>query len=59
MPIFDRYDGYRNYFQYGNTGKKYYYKFGDHKSRANAYFKALQQTKAIHSRKYNLFIPLK
>lgn len=59
MPIFDRFDGRRSYFQYGNSGKKYYYNPHDQHSRANAYFKALQQTKAIYSRKHNLYVPLK
>jgi hypothetical protein len=37
------------YYQYGSTGKKYYYVVGNKKSRELAYSKCLAQVKAIHS----------
>jgi hypothetical protein len=40
-----------NYFQYGYTGKKYYYNVHSNASRQNAYNRALRQAKAIHSNK--------
>ena len=56
MPIHEGYDRKtkRNFFQYGTTGKKYYYNHLSEKSRADAYFRSLMQTRAIHSRKYKI-----
>ena len=53
MPIYNRYDEIKrlSYFQYGETGKKYYYKNLIEKRKS--YEKALKQTKAINAnRKY-------
>ena len=45
-------DGERvGYFQYGSSGKKYYYEPGNKQSREKAYQKALKQMKAIKANK--------
>jgi len=54
MPIYQRKDKDGNFFQYGNSGKKYYFEPFDHQSKVSAYFKSYRQSKAIHSKKYNL-----
>lgn len=50
MPIFERINYIGPYFQYGYSGKKYYYLMGNVKSKNIAYLKALRQTKAIHAK---------
>lgn len=50
MPIHNKKDLKGCYFQYGNNGKKYYYT--NNASKVEAYYKALNQSKAIHSIKY-------
>ena len=50
MPIHNRSDSKGKFFQYGEHGKKYYYK-NNSQSKQLAYHKALQQTRAIHARK--------
>ena len=52
MPIINSRDSKGQYFRYGDTGKKYYYKPGFKKSRDEAYNKALKQMKAVHYRRY-------
>lgn len=47
MPI----KRHRNYYQYGETGKKYYYTSGDKQSRSHAKRKAVKQMRAIKARK--------
>jgi hypothetical protein len=51
MPIREGVSNNKPYFQYGTTGKKYFYIPTSKKSKIIAYSKALRQTKAIHSRK--------
>jgi hypothetical protein len=54
MPIYKRFDSNKNqyYFQYGDTGKKYY--FTTLNNSKIAYKKALKQAQAIHAKgKYN------
>ena len=53
MPIYNKYDAIKglSYFQYGETGKKYYYKNLIEKRKS--YVKALKQARVIHAnRKY-------
>jgi len=48
MPLHHSKDSKGYYYQFGyNTGKKYYYKHNDPKSKANARKKALTQMKAM------------
>ena len=42
----------KNYYQYGQSGKKYYYIIGNKISRESAKRKAKLQEKAIHARGY-------
>ncbi len=46
MPIHNLQNQYGRYFQYGNSGKKYYYTI-DPKSKKLAYKKVIKQMKAI------------
>lgn len=43
----------KDYYQYGPSGKKYYYTPGDSVSREIAKARALQQGKAIHASRNN------
>lgn len=47
MPIKAKKDKKGNFFQFGKTGKKYYYRMNDIRSRELAYDKALRQGQAI------------
>ena len=47
MPIKVHYSGGKSYFQFGKSGKKYYYTAGNKLSRAKAKAKCLLQSKAI------------
>lgn len=51
MPIYLKKSNKGHYFQYGKSGKKYYFKINSIKSANLAYSKALRQTKAIHANK--------
>jgi hypothetical protein len=48
MPVKQKKDSIGSYYQYGNHGKKYYYKANDPVSRHTAKNKALMQQKAAH-----------
>lgn len=52
MPIHRKKDSHGTYYQWGNSGKKYYYKTGNKKSRENAFKKARMQEKAIYASGY-------
>ena len=49
MPILRKIDKNGNYYQYGNTGKRYYYTAGNTTSRRQAIYKASRQADAIHA----------
>ena len=49
MPIHRGRDSKGPYYQWGNSGKKYYYISGNKKSRENALSKAERQRSAIYS----------
>jgi hypothetical protein len=49
MPIQRRIDSKGPYYQWGNSGKKYYYTLGDSVSRRKAYEKARRQAIAIYA----------
>lgn len=51
MPIHNMQDLFGRYYQYGHSGKKYYYTI-DPKSEKLAYKKALKQAKAIEVSKH-------
>lgn len=51
MPIFRRKDNIGSFYQYGDTGKKYYYITNNKRSRLIAKRKAIKQMRAIHVRK--------
>ena len=42
----------KNYYQYGKSGKKYYYVANNTKSKLNAKKKAYKQERAIHASGY-------
>jgi hypothetical protein len=54
MPIYNRKDTKGSFYQYGKSGAKYYYNPKSALSMKNAYFKSLQQTKAIHVNKHKI-----
>jgi hypothetical protein len=43
-----------NSYRWGDSGKRYYYKVGDKKSREEAKAKAMRQARAIEARKHKL-----
>lgn len=47
MPIHNMQNQFGRYYQYGNSGKKYYYTVTDPKSEKLAYKKVVKQMKAI------------
>ena len=49
MPIHRGKDSKGTYYQWGDSGKKYYYTTGDSKSRKKAREKAEEQAKAIYA----------
>jgi len=49
MPIHEVKSGKKHYYQYGSSGKRYYFDPNCLKCKQEAYNKALQQTKAIHA----------
>jgi hypothetical protein len=51
MPIHEVKTGKKHYYQYGSSGKRYYFDPNCLKCKQEAYNKALQQTKAIHAYK--------
>lgn len=51
MPIYHVTNKSKHYFQYGNTGKKYYFNIRNIGSITDAYNKVLKQNRAIHSNK--------
>jgi ribosomal protein S11 len=53
MPIQRGKDSTGNYYRWGNTGKKYFYKARDAKSRNAAYALAMRQARAIEWRKHS------
>lgn len=53
MPINIGYDKLGSYYQFGKTGKKYYYNPKSSRSKIMAYNKALKQSKAIEWSKHN------
>jgi len=52
MPIYKKHNSKGNYFQWGDSGKKYYYIKNDVVSTNSAYMSAVRQAKAAHSRGY-------
>lgn len=52
MPIHRGKDSIGSFYQWGNSGKKYYYTTGNTTSRNNAYNKAAKQAQAIYSSGY-------
>jgi hypothetical protein len=51
MPIHQRQDDKGQYFQYGETGTKYYYDPSNKRSKLLAFNKAKKQNAAIHAMK--------
>ena len=51
MPIHKRVDSTGHYYQYGESGKKYYFTVGDAASEVEALEKAKRQSAAIHASK--------
>lgn len=49
MPIHRKTDSKGPYYQWGNSGKKYYYKSGSKRSRETAIDKAKKQAVAIYA----------
>ena len=49
MPVHIGHDKKGSYYQWGNSGKKYYYKTGQKKSREYAKKKAAKQGIAVHA----------
>jgi hypothetical protein len=49
MPVHNGKDAKGPYYQWGNSGKKYYYVSGNKQSRENAKKKSHQQAVAIHA----------
>lgn len=47
MPIYRKHNAKGSYYQYGKTGKKYYYIPSNNRSRINAKKKAIKQMIAI------------
>lgn len=52
MPVKRGSDSKGSYYQWGNSGKKYYYKTGNRDSRERAKAKAHRQAKAIYASGY-------
>ena len=52
MPIHRGRDRNGSYYQYGNHGKRYYYKSNNQEARKNAKQKAIRQAIAIYSSGY-------
>lgn len=52
MPIHNREDAGGPYFQWGEHGKKYYYKHGDAAGKADARDKAGRQARAAYAHGY-------
>jgi len=49
MPVHRRINSQGSFYQWGESGKKYYYISGNNKSRENAKAKATRQGIAIHA----------
>lgn len=48
MPIYQGRDTKGDYYQWGNHGKRYYYKVNSERDRKNAHRKAIMQMVAAH-----------
>jgi hypothetical protein len=51
MPLQNRQDAKGSFYRWGNSGYKYYYTIGNHRSREKAKEKAMKQARAIEAHK--------